>query len=143
MVDWREDKDRLHCSPDFHHHSRYDGVIVESAQAPIFAILLSIFTVTVQSTSYPLAFVLPLDAATGARRIKDRQLCLHRVRARANPSFISTQAIIRGALLAKTHDRDGDHFVVDTVDEEMLLRMRQMFPEVSMIIKPLFILETC
>lgn len=130
-MDWREAKNRSHCDSSFHDKSRYDGVIIQTSEGPIFAILLAIFTVTVRGESYPLAFILPLDAPAGVRRVKDKELCLYRIRARQSPSFISTQSILRGALLAKTFDNEGDYFVVDLVDQDMVIRMRQIAPEVS------------
>lgn len=87
----------------------------------------------------PIALVLPLDAPTGTRRVKDRELCLHRVRTRPTTNrtqsqtiFIPARSIIRGALLVPTFDRDGDYFVMDVTHEgDMLLRLRAMNPAVS------------
>lgn len=137
-VDERQYTERLHCSPSFHDHPRYDGVLLQTDTGPIFAVLLSIFVCSVLGTEYPLALVLPLDAPTGQRRVKDRELSLHRVRARpltnrdrSQTCFIPVESVIRGALLAKTFDRDGDYFVVDVTHEgDMLLRLREINPEV-------------
>lgn len=131
--DWCEVEDKLHCSPDFQRRPRYDSVIVQTHAGAIFARILSVFVCSVGSATYPVALVLPLDAPierSGLRHIKDQELSMHRVRARPRreAEFISIHSIIRGAVLIQDSEKEGDFHVLDTLNGEMLLRMRDMFP---------------
>ncbi|KAG1741774.1 uncharacterized protein EDB91DRAFT_1237047 [Suillus paluster] len=67
---------------------------------------------------FPLALIHPFDAPTGTRLRKDKQLNLFRA------EFFSIRSILHGALLV--HDAGLDYFVVDTVDTDMFLHVKEM-----------------
>ncbi|KAG1907617.1 uncharacterized protein F5891DRAFT_938593, partial [Suillus fuscotomentosus] len=73
------------------------------------------------------ALVHPFDAPTGQRLRKDKQLNLFRVRAKpwARTEFLSVRSIIRGALLVQDSN-SLNYLIVDTVDTDMFLRVRDM-----------------
>ena len=123
--------DYLHCSPDFHHQERVDCVLVDTVGGDIFAQLLLVFTCFVNKTPYPLALIQPLDAPIHVQRRKDKDLGFIRVRAKPRQSseFISVRSIIRGALLVEEFDRkgSGEFIVVDVVDGDMFLRLREKY----------------
>ena len=97
----------------------------------IFAQLLLVFTCFVNKTPYPLALIQPLDAPIHVQRRKDKDLGFIRVRAKPQQSseFISVRSIIRGALLVEEFDQkgSGEFLVVDVVDGDMFLRLREKY----------------
>lgn len=97
----------------------------------IFARLILLFTITINATVYPIAFIHPYDAPLGTRPRKDKDLNFLRVRSkpRSAAEFISARSIIRGAPLTPVFDKDGDFFVMDSIDPDLFLR-------VSKLIKP-------
>ncbi|KAH9061804.1 hypothetical protein EDB83DRAFT_2506592 [Lactarius deliciosus] len=129
-VDQKQYIDLLYCSPMFHGGERRDCVIVHAVAGPFFARLLLIFTVSIADDSYSVCLVQPLDAPVVPRRIKDRELGLHRVRARLNKTeFIFARTIIRGAPLIGDFDKAGDFYVMDVVDHtgDLFLRCNEIF----------------
>ncbi len=125
------------CNPNFYHAPRYDGVIIDNGldkhgkQLYKFAKLLYVFTCQVDKTLYPIALTLPLDSNSGSRTITDQQLQLHRVRAsrREDSQFYFLRSIVRGAALVEDSKTYGDYLVWDVVDDDMFLRIKEMFPE--------------
>ncbi|EPQ50176.1 hypothetical protein GLOTRDRAFT_82536 [Gloeophyllum trabeum ATCC 11539] len=132
MVDWRESTDRLRCTPSFQESPRYDCVMVNTTNGTIFAKLIFCFTCKVADSSYPIALIQPFDAPTGPRRRKDKDLCFYRVKARtrSEAEFIDARSILRGALLAPDFEEghEDEYLVMDTVDTDMFLRLKHMFP---------------
>ena len=61
----------------------------------------------------------------------DKDLCLYRIHARPTAAFIPADAIVRGALLYDVPERSGDCFVIDTVDSDMFIRMKEIFSSIS------------
>ncbi|KAJ3557258.1 hypothetical protein NM688_g1562 [Phlebia brevispora] len=118
-VTWQEEEDLLRCNPHFYGAPRYDGVIInlgrnaQDREIFLFAKLLYIFTITISSTVYSIALILPLDARTGARSQKDKDLQLHR----------------RGVALVEDVDQYGDYFIWDIVDDDIFLRIKFIFLE--------------
>lgn len=99
----------------------------------VFAKLIYIFTYTVGESQYPLALVQMLDqpldqCQTTSIRI-DRDLGFYRVWAKPRNSceFIPIRSIVRGALLFDAFEGEGESLVVDTVDADMYLRVKQLF----------------
>lgn len=129
MTDFRQSTDYLRCNPSFFREERYDFVIVKTATGHIFAQLIFIFTCEVEGIEYPIALIQPFDAPISNTRQKDQDLCLYRVRAqpRAKSEFVLVSTIVRGALLAEDPKKSGDRFVVDVVDTDMFLRLKQIF----------------
>lgn len=129
LSDWKPTLDYLRCNPKFHGHPRYDYVLVKTTQEPIFAQLIYLFSCTVGDKPYPLALVLPLDAAIGRVTQKDKLLRFRRVRAkpRRQAEFISVRSIIRGAVLVPDFDKAGDFLVFDILDGDTSLRLKELY----------------
>ena len=129
MVNWQDSEDLLRCNESFFHQPRYDHVLVMTEGRFFFAQLLSLFQFQADTQSHSLALVQVYGRPPGSIRRKDRELGLHRVRVKSNPyAIITLDSIVRGALLVKDADTQGDYFVVDTVDGDMFLRMATVFP---------------
>ncbi|KAG2121427.1 hypothetical protein DEU56DRAFT_873780 [Suillus clintonianus] len=128
MVDWRQCKDLLRCNPEFFGSPRYDCVMVQTDNQPFFARLIFMFGCSIGETNLSLALIHPYDVGIGVRSKHDTDLGLWRVRAklRSSPEFISVRSIIRGAALASDPGRQGDYFVIDTVDADMFLRVKSL-----------------
>ncbi|KAI0284933.1 hypothetical protein BC826DRAFT_1189767 [Russula brevipes] len=128
-VDLKQYIDLIHCSPRFHNQERRDFVIIQTISGPIFARLLKVFLCSIANTSYPICFVQPLDAPISTPPVKDRDLQLHRVRAKSKSEFIFTQSIIRGAPLIEDFNKPGDFLVMDVVDHtgDLFLRCNEMY----------------
>ncbi|KAL4266406.1 hypothetical protein AB1N83_001284 [Pleurotus pulmonarius] len=131
-VTWQVETDYLRCSPMFYGQPRHDYVIVNTphrlGQFTPFLIgrLAFMFCCKVGDTKYHLALIDPLDALIGSRRVADAELGLIRLRSKPHRigEFIFIESIIRGVLVVEANDGTGDHFVVDTVDEDMFLRYK-------------------
>ncbi|KAG0705638.1 hypothetical protein DFH29DRAFT_980865 [Suillus ampliporus] len=129
LVDFRQTTDYLCCSLSFHNLPQYDCVIVNTTTGVFFARLLFLFTCVINDTSYPIALVHPYDAPIGRHLQKDKHLKFLRVRSQPRETaseFILAESIIRGVALAPDHTIAGDFFVMDTVDSDIFLRMKQM-----------------
>jgi hypothetical protein len=126
MVDWKLKSDYLRCSPMFHNSPRYDGVIIQSLDTFFFGKLIFIFSCTVNSVSYPIALIHPLDVPIGVRRQLDQDLGIIRLKAvpEASTEFISVHSIIRGALIVEDFDNPREVLVIDMVDADMFLRLK-------------------
>ncbi|KAH8991781.1 hypothetical protein EDB86DRAFT_3065116 [Lactarius hatsudake] len=81
-VDQKQYIDRLHCSPRFHGNERHDFIMVLTTHGHFFAQLRLVFTVSVTNNVYSVCLIQPLNAPISTQRVKDRELGLHRVRAR-------------------------------------------------------------
>ncbi|KAG1867513.1 hypothetical protein C8R48DRAFT_747364 [Suillus tomentosus] len=99
-VNWRQCKDLLRCNPDC----------------------------SVGETNLSLALIHPYDVGIGVRSKHDADLGLWRVRAKpqSSPKFISVRSIIQGAALASDPGRQGDYFIINTVDADMFLRLKSL-----------------
>ncbi|KAG1804749.1 uncharacterized protein HD556DRAFT_1192785, partial [Suillus plorans] len=126
MVDWRQHTDYLRCNPQFFNALRFDCAFIQTKKEVIVGRLLLLFECPVGNNIFPPALIHPYDAPTGARLQKDKHLNLFRVRAkpRAQAEFFLIRSIIRGALLV--HDENLDYFIVDTVNMDMFLRVKEM-----------------
>ena len=134
-MDGRNGLSPLHM---FHHHwhPRYDAVIVQIAEGHfIFARLHFAFVCEINHKMYALALIEPMDiiqpSATASNlRIPnlDRDLALCRVRTRRKVEFIPLRLVVRGALLYPDPERAHDYIVVDVVDQDMFLRLKEIFP---------------
>ncbi|KAF7334738.1 hypothetical protein MSAN_02372200 [Mycena sanguinolenta] len=112
---WANDTDYLRCSPSFHNRERYDATLVKTTTGNIFVRLTFVFTCTIEDKTYPFALVQALDVGTGRRSAKDKALSFHRIR----------------ALLAPDFDKRGDYLVIDVVDSDMFLRLKEMYPQTN------------
>ncbi|KAF7378401.1 hypothetical protein MSAN_00266700 [Mycena sanguinolenta] len=130
---WADDTDYLRCSPSFHNQERYDAALVKTTTGNIFVRLAFVFTCTIEDKTYPFGLVQALDVGTGRRSAKDKALSFYHIRERPRKEceFISVYSIIRGALLAPDFDKRGDYLVIDVVDSDMFLRLKEMYPQTN------------
>ncbi|KAG2740943.1 hypothetical protein P692DRAFT_20752023 [Suillus brevipes Sb2] len=136
MVDWWQHTDYLRCSPQFFGTPHFDCIFIHMTPTKvIFGRLLFLFECTVGKHTFPLALVHPYDAPTGIHLRKDKNFNLFRVRARtrAHSQFFSVRSIIHGALLVP--DEPSNYLVVDTVDTDMFVRMREMHLEAGHLVR--------
>jgi len=129
IVDWRTKTDYLRCSPKFSGRPRYDFVIANRPQGRIFAQLVFVFICQVNGHDYHLALIQPLEKVTRPNtRSLDRGLSIFRwhIRARNRCEVIPLDCIVRGAVLVADTRYKGDYFIVDTLDEDMFLRVKVM-----------------
>ena len=129
MVDWTIRTDYLRCSPEFSGRPRYDFVILKLSQGCVLAELVFIFVCRVGGQEYCLALVQRLTKSSrGGVKEVDKKLSIYRweIRPRTRCEVISVDSIVRGAVLVKDPKYKGDYFVIDTLDEDMFLRMKQL-----------------
>ncbi len=112
----------------------YDRVIVNFTDGKfVFAQLLMLFSIVVKGKTYPIAYVQLLDEEIAECEQVDKDLCLYRVRARprSKSTFIPVGSIVCGALLYDVPNDDyseaDEFFIVDTVDQDMFLRVPEIF----------------
>ncbi|KAG1888602.1 hypothetical protein F4604DRAFT_1877195 [Suillus subluteus] len=112
--------------PKFYGCPCFDCVFIQTTDKVIFSRLLFLFECVVGDITLSLALVHPFDAPTGVRLQKDKHLNFYCVRARpwAQAEFFSVRSIIRGALLVP--DGSTNHLVVDTVDTDMFLCVKEL-----------------
>ena len=135
-MDWRLGVDYLRCSPEFHHHPRYDHVLVQVSSNEgdnqckyIFARLCFVFQCSVDGKQYSMALIHPYDAPPGTvNQRRDRELHFFKLCAkpRASSEFISVESIVRGALVAEDYGTKGHHLVVDVVDPDLWLHVKEL-----------------
>ncbi|KAG1906807.1 uncharacterized protein F5891DRAFT_1238949 [Suillus fuscotomentosus] len=128
LVDWHVSADYLRCSPMFHGLPRYDFVILQTEASVIFAQLLMVFTCMVGDVQYPIVLTLPYDQPVGARPRKDKDLDFWQVKAKPQVSaeFFLVQSIIHGCVLVEDSSRPNEALVVDTLDTDMFLRIKEI-----------------
>ncbi|KAG1829882.1 hypothetical protein EV424DRAFT_1585853 [Suillus variegatus] len=128
-VDWKLYTDYLQCNPQFFNTPRFDWVFIRTQNSVILGHLVFLFQCAIGNDILSLALIHPFDAPTGPRPQQDKQLNLLRVRAQpcAKAEFFSVQSIICGALLVQDSGSNPlDYFVVDTIDTDMFLCVREM-----------------
>lgn len=60
-------------------------------------------------------------------RRKDKDLGIYRLQLKLSPyQIISLQSVVRGALIVSDGNNPEEYLVVDTVDTDMFLRMKQL-----------------
>ena len=127
VVDWRTYTDYLRCNPSFFGHERYDYALVEEGGHHFFVHFLQFFQVSVGTQLHPLAYVETYCRCPGAMRRKDKDLGIYRLQSRATKyRIISLESVVRGALIVSDIDHPEEYIVVDTVDTDMFLRMKQL-----------------
>jgi hypothetical protein len=135
-MDWKLTTDYLRCSPKFHGKEHHDYILIRTldrngANKHIFAQLLFMFKFRLGKHSLDLALVLPMDALNGNRRRLDQDLGFTRVHSHllAESEFMPLESVIHGALLVPDFDsesRHDDFFVVDSIDHDMFLHVKQL-----------------
>ena len=127
MVDWRPTTDYLRCNPSFFGHERYDHALIEEAGRHFFVHLLHLFQVTVGEQLHALAYVKTYCRPPGHMRRKDKDLGIYRLQLRASQyQIISLNSVVRGAVIISDFSNPGEFLVVDTIDTDMFLRMKQL-----------------
>ncbi|KAF8452167.1 hypothetical protein L210DRAFT_3608318 [Boletus edulis BED1] len=126
-------QDYLRCNPAFHGKPRYDSVVFQvSPEDVAFARLVLMFSCSIPPFgTYDFALVRPLTADIApSHRPFDEALRLKRVKARPRTAsmFIPICSIVRGALLYPDPKHKDEFFVVDHIDGDMLLRMKEWTP---------------
>ncbi|KAL0564298.1 hypothetical protein V5O48_017752 [Marasmius crinis-equi] len=133
---WRLVHDYLRCNPNFRGKHRYDFVIFDTQDGPVFAQLVYMFKCFVtsddrKSEEYPVALVQPYTVVRQRPRV-DKDWGLLRLKKQADSEFVSIQSIVRGALVMSAADSGADEwsnvFVIDVVDADMFLRINEYFP---------------
>lgn len=112
----------------FHGLPRNDFVILQTEASVIFTQLLMVFTCMVRDVQYPIVLTLPYDQPVGARPQKDKDFDFWRVKAkpRVSAEFFSVQSIIRGCVLVEDSSRPNEALVVDTLDTDTFLRIKEI-----------------
>ncbi|KAH9970785.1 hypothetical protein BGW80DRAFT_1438007 [Lactifluus volemus] len=112
MEDWTEGHDTLRCNPDFHHHARYDCVIIndDNPRTTVARLLIDMALIhTFKKSNWK------------PNTMWDN--CQIRVESQES-SFVLMDYVVRGALLCPAFDSDPNlHYIVDTVDGDMFLRL--------------------
>ena len=127
MINWQDTTDYLCCNKSFFGHPRFDHVLVADESGSSFAQLLCLFKIQAGTHSHSLALTRTYGQTPGGTLRKDKELGLYRVRVKLSPyKIIAIESIIRGAVLVEDVDKPGDHFVVDTIDGDMFLRMTSL-----------------
>ena len=129
MVDWHVKTDYLRCNPSFSGRPRYDFIIMNRLQERIFARLVFVFVCQVNGHNYHLALVQPLDKKVRPNtKSVDKNLSIYRwhIRARNRCEVIPLGCIVRGAVLVEDTKYKGDYFVIDTLDDDMFVRVKRM-----------------
>lgn len=130
---WKGNIDYLRCSPMFQNRARYDCVLVNSLNGNFLAQLMFMFTVEIGKNAYPFALIHPFNAQRGffdntSADENDEELGLHRLHSkpRSSSEFISIRSIICVAVLVPDFVTAGDYIVMDTLDTDMFLRMKEI-----------------
>ena len=129
MVDWRIKTDYLRCNPKFSGRPRYDFVIANRPNGPVFVQLVFIFICRVNGCDYHLALVQPLEKKNQAStKAVDKDLSIYRwhIQARSRCEVIPLNCIVRGAVLVADVKFKGDYFVIDALDADMFLRVARI-----------------
>ncbi len=102
--------------------------MVNTQEDEIFAQVLCAFVCKINDTEYPILFIQAYDKLIDEFPSKDADLGFYRIRARdrKHSEFILAETVIRGALTVEDYETDGDRFVVDVVDGDMVLRMQEL-----------------
>jgi hypothetical protein len=89
------------------------------------------FTSSSKDRIDPWALIQPLDSQVlqPSPREKDFQLFRIRVKPRKSSCFISVKSIIRGVIVIPTYITEGDYYVFDLLDDDLFLRVRDLWKE--------------
>lgn len=125
LVDWKLKTDYLQCNPNFHGNIPYDCIIISSSEQNFSAHLLMVFTYKCHHATFLFTLVQPFTDV--------RYQCKKRHRFQASSTsahsiFIPVRSICRGALLVLAFDAKNEYIVVDVLNTEMFLCIREMYP---------------
>lgn len=126
---WKGEVDHLRCTAEFNKQPRYDCVIIQTDDGPIFAQLKFAFTVLINENLVPIILVQAFDRRQDpVYRKKDEELGLIRLQQRSpqKSELFFGRSIIRGAVIFSAYDNDKDFMVFDIVDTDMFLRCKDL-----------------
>jgi hypothetical protein len=108
---------------------RYDFIMVNSSTGPFFAQLVFLFATKTGTRTNAWALIHPYDSPVGYPSTYEKGLEFYRIRAKTRSStrFIPANAIIRGALVIPTHLKDNDYYVFDLLDDDLFMRVRELW----------------
>lgn len=128
MVNWSPQRDILRCNPKFYGRPRYDCVLYNAESDPLsLARLIGLLRCTIPGgAKFDLAFVYrfknskwkPRTFWRGCRVVEECR----------RPEFLPLEHVARGALLAHAWGtkRTNLFFPIDTIDDDMFLRLNKM-----------------
>jgi hypothetical protein len=127
-VTWKTNTDYIRCSPKYHNHPRYDCVLLNTPNGPVFAQLVLVFVITVDGKDYSIALVQVYEqprSVSASLRKKDKDLGFLRLQQRKEHQmeFVWAQSIIRGAVIVPAYDDKNHSIVFDILDADMTLRV--------------------
>ena len=130
-VTWKTNTDYIRCSPKYHNHPRYDCVLLNTINGPVFAQLVLVFTITVNGKDYPIALVQVYEqpqSVSASLRKKDKDLGFLRLQQRKEHQmeFVWVQSIIRGAVIVPAYDDRNHSIVFDILDADSDMTLRVM-----------------
>ncbi|KAG1808960.1 uncharacterized protein BJ212DRAFT_1448905 [Suillus subaureus] len=102
--------------PMFHGSPRYDFIILQTEARVIFAQLLLVFTCMVGDVQYPIMLTLLYDQPA---------------KPRVSTEFFSVQSIICGCVLVEDSSRPNKALVIDTLDTDMFLCMKEIHTDTA------------
>jgi len=127
-VTWKTDTDYLRCSPKYYNNPRYDCVLLNTNNGPIFSRLVFVFTITLDGKNYPIALIQAYErphsiSATLHKKDKDLGFLRLQQRKENQVEFVWAQSIIRGAVVVPAYDDKNHSIVFDILDADMALRV--------------------
>jgi hypothetical protein len=124
MEDWTQSSDILRCNPDFHQRERYDCVIINDDNPGTTVVRLrSLLRCQLSSGKMVDMALIHTFKQTKWRPNTMWDKCQVYAEAKES-SFVLMDYVVRGALLCPVFDSDSRaHYIVDTVDGDMFLRV--------------------
>lgn len=113
----------------YHNHPRYDCVLLNTNNGPVFARLALVFMITVDGKDYSIALVQVFEqpqSVSASLRKKDKDLGFLRLQQRKEMEFVWAQSIIRGAVILPANDNRNHSIVFDILDADMTLRVMDL-----------------
>jgi hypothetical protein len=129
---WDVEENILRCTPLFNEKPRFDSVLIQTDNGPLFARLLLLFTLSNSkgSRTIPFAVIEPYDAPIPTQVQKhDSSLQMLRVWP-PTPTVLEVvfaRSIIHGTLLIPDWEQESSDFMVfDILDSDMFLRVKEI-----------------
>jgi hypothetical protein len=127
LEDWTEARDILRCNPNFHQRERYDCVIInDDSPGTSVARLRSLLRCRLPSGKVVDMALVHTFSRNSGKPYTMWENCQISAEAR-DSSLVLLDYVIRGALLCPVFDSDARlHYIVDTVDGDMFLRVNDL-----------------
>ncbi|KAJ7759514.1 hypothetical protein B0H16DRAFT_1313294 [Mycena metata] len=127
-VDWRSGRDILRCNPHFHGNPRFDSVIYEDDNNPLaIGQLHFVFRCHLPGgAALDLALVRPFRSTVWHPNTRTDCPIREKLPLK-NSYFIALEHVVRGILPCPIFGgREGMHYIIDCVDEDMYLRLNNI-----------------